>query len=1090
MRLHMKSLFRQVVRWITLASLFLTMCLVSAPAYAASTVVVTPDALNGWWFAEETPTGSGSFVYGPSVPPSGGGSAQLTVNGTGGEIFGTFAFAGTRLDAITSLGYSTFRTSGTAAFAASLQFDIDTNVTDTNTAWQGRLVYEPYFTHSVSTGVWQTWNPLDNFGTGNWWFTGAPGNAVCPLSNPCTWAEVRAAFPNAGIRSAGANTGATQFKAGGGWAGGFVGSVDNFNIGINNTVTTYDFELPFTVPTIATISPTSGLVNGLAFTLTVNGTNFFPSSVAQWNGSNRTTTYISPTKLTVSILASDLTATSILPVTVVNPAPGGGFSNAQTFSVVNAVNSAAYTAWSDHGVGYTAPSGDAYYPSVLYDANGFGGSVSKYSMWYSNGAGQFFRVASADGISWGTPVTMLGLSNVHHTQVVYDANCFGVVPCGAATTKYRMWYWDMGAPTLYDISSMATAESLDGINWINKTSVTQNAAAKLVQSPDSGTGWNRGTYGPVSVFYQPNAVNTGTEPWDYKYVMYYDGTDGSHEETGLAYSTNGLLWNAYTTNPVLSASRVGGTEAWDCVSAVYGTVFHDSFGYHYIFSGKGQDNGSGGCASPSNFNAIGYASSVDGKTWAKDSNPIFKTSDAVPYRSGRIYTPSVIDDGSGTLRMYFSVTDATGSPKKIGYATLTTPIPVSTPVPGLAIFTTGNYNTLTVISQVNNDSGGTAVYPDFSLFINGNSVASGESKILAPGVYTVSENNIPGYTVNFTGDCDANGRVVLGGNESRNLVCTVVNNDIGAPTAVVTPPLIDIFKVPSPLALPGGPGPVTYTYTVTNIGTVPMTDITLLGDSCRPIVFVSGDTNGDLKLDVGEQWIYNCTTNLAQTTRNTVVAFGHANGLTATHITNATVVVGAAVLPPLIHVTKIPSPLALPAGGGNVTYTIRATNPGLVPLSNVGVTEDIINSPIRYVSGDTNGDSKLDPGETWVYTDVVNLERTMTNTVVASGLANGLVATDFALATVVVGGAPGSPGASLFTKDLRLGTTGEDVRALQQFLNANGYVVSDSGVGSAGNETDYFGRLTQQALVKYQKDKGINPSVGYFGPITRGLINK
>jgi hypothetical protein len=103
-------------------------------------------------------------------------------------------------------------------------------------------VYEPYYAHTVSTGAWQTWNPLDNAGPGNWWFTGAPGNAACPISAPCTWAKVLADFPNASIRSAGPNTGATQFKAGGGWTGGFLGNVDAFSIGVNNTVTTYDFE--------------------------------------------------------------------------------------------------------------------------------------------------------------------------------------------------------------------------------------------------------------------------------------------------------------------------------------------------------------------------------------------------------------------------------------------------------------------------------------------------------------------------------------------------------------------------------------------------------------------------------------------------------------------------------------------------------------------------------------------------------------------------------------------------------------------------------------------------------------------------------
>jgi hypothetical protein len=218
--------------------------------YAASPIVITPSDPS-WWFLEETPNGSGTFVGGPSTPPLGSASVQLTVDGTGGEDFGTLDYAGVLLKSITSLSYSTYRSSGTSALAPALDFDVDTDAS--TTVWEGRLVYEPYYTHTVLTGVWQTWNPLDNAAPGNWWFTGAPGNATCPISAPCTWAEILASFPNAGIRPP-AEMGETIFKAGGGWTGGFVGDIDAFSIGINNVVTTYDFELSLPVPT-STQSP-------------------------------------------------------------------------------------------------------------------------------------------------------------------------------------------------------------------------------------------------------------------------------------------------------------------------------------------------------------------------------------------------------------------------------------------------------------------------------------------------------------------------------------------------------------------------------------------------------------------------------------------------------------------------------------------------------------------------------------------------------------------------------------------------------------------------------------------------------------------
>jgi hypothetical protein len=53
--------------------------------------------------------------------------------------------------------------------------------------------------------------------------------------------------------------------------------------------------------------------------------------------------------------------------------------------------------------------------------------------------------------------------------------------------------------------------------------------------------------------------------------------------------------------------------------------------------------------------------------------------------------------------------------------------------------------------------------------------------------------------------------------------------------------------------------------------------------------------------------------------------------------------------------------------GGVVTYQYEVTNVGDVPQSNVYITDDEVDV-ITYLSGDTNGNNILDPGETWIYT--------------------------------------------------------------------------------------------------------------------------
>ena len=75
-----------------------------------------------------------------------------------------------------------------------------------------------------------------------------------------------------------------------------------------------------------------------------------------------------------------------------------------------------------------------------------------------------------------------------------------------------------------------------------------------------------------------------------------------------------------------------------------------------------------------------------------------------------------------------------------------------------------------------------------------------------------------------------------------------------------------------------------------------------------------------------------------------------------------------------------------------------------------------------------------------------------------------------------------------YTRDLRLGSTGADVKALQIYLNTHGFAVAVSGAGSLGSETTYFGPATRAALIRFQIAKGITPAAGYFGPITRAAL--
>lgn len=76
---------------------------------------------------------------------------------------------------------------------------------------------------------------------------------------------------------------------------------------------------------------------------------------------------------------------------------------------------------------------------------------------------------------------------------------------------------------------------------------------------------------------------------------------------------------------------------------------------------------------------------------------------------------------------------------------------------------------------------------------------------------------------------------------------------------------------------------------------------------------------------------------------------------------------------------------------------------------------------------------------------------------------------------------------SLTVRDLELRMEGEDVRALQNLLIERNTGIYAQGLARVG-ATGYFGTYTHDALIEYQKESGIAPVSGYFGPITRAQM--
>ena len=99
-------------------------------------------------------------------------------------------------------------------------------------------------------------------------------------------------------------------------------------------------KAPNPTPVLNTIGPSSTSAGGATFTLTANGSGFLATSVIDWNGNALPTTVVSGQKLTAQVPSSAIAQAGDVQVAAFTPAPGGGNSEAQVFTIIGSAPAA------------------------------------------------------------------------------------------------------------------------------------------------------------------------------------------------------------------------------------------------------------------------------------------------------------------------------------------------------------------------------------------------------------------------------------------------------------------------------------------------------------------------------------------------------------------------------------------------------------------------------------------------------------------------------------------------------------------------------------------------------------------------------
>jgi outer membrane protein assembly factor BamB len=225
---------------------------------------------------------------------------------------------------------------------------------------------------------------------------------------------------------------------------------------------------PLATLSLDSISPTTVYAGGPAFNLTVLGQGYTASSAVQWNGSPRTTTYVSTDELLAQIQPSDIATAGTVSVTVQNPAAQGGTSSAQTLTIAQPLSDAVAFQINPQHSGAVSFNSVTLPPPGTWTSPDLGGTPSyaliangKVYLTVSAPSGsELVALDRSTGAIVGGPVAISGATNAAYDNgsvFVISAPSFGAAQIQAYAGDLSSLEWSTLLTGQYAFSSAPTA---------------------------------------------------------------------------------------------------------------------------------------------------------------------------------------------------------------------------------------------------------------------------------------------------------------------------------------------------------------------------------------------------------------------------------------------------------------------------------------------------------------------------------------------------------------------------------------------------------------------------------------------------------